>query len=156
MVYDSAADKMILFGGTVRADPTWYLNETWAYHYQLNPPSVPLNLNTAIVDGDVNLTWNPPSTDAGSVVTNYLIYRGTESGSLSLVDTLDIPVSSFTDDTVEKGETYYYAISAKNAIGEGSLSEEVTIKLPKPTPGFIVVLTASVLGLLVFFRKKKT
>jgi hypothetical protein len=154
MVYDYSADKMILFGGHVFGDLNIFLNETWAYHYQPNPPSAPLNFNATKVDGEVQLMWDLPATDAGSTITNYLIYRGTETDSLSFLTTLDV-VTEYIDTAVTEDTTYYYAISAQNAIGEGTLSTEIMIDLSKPAPGFLILLTSSVLGLLVLLRKKK-
>ena len=155
MVYDYSADKMVHFGGFVPAAPSYELNDTWAYHYQLNPPSAPLNFNGVFTDSKVSLTWNSPATDAGSAITNFLIYRGTETGSLTLLTTLGV-VSEYEDTSVEKDTKYYYAISAKNAIGEGTLSDEIIVEpKPKKSPGFMFLITASVFSLLVFYRKKR-
>ncbi len=155
LVYDYSADKMILFGGRILGAPTTYLNETWAYHYQLNPPSAPLNINISLEANGVKLTWVPPATDAGSSITNYLIYRGTESGSLSLLTTLGV-VSEYTDPSTPDN-SFFYAISAKNAIGEGPLSGEIDIVITTAsTPSFQVLIISCTLGLLVLHRKKKS
>src|SRR5215213_7952833 len=41
--------------------------------------------------------------------------------------------TTFTDSTAENGTTYYYVVSASNAIGEGALSNELSAT-PATTP----------------------
>ena len=63
----------------------------------------------------------PP--DGGSAITGYRIYRGTASGGETLLTTVG-NVTSCTDTAVANGTTYYYQVSAVNAVGEGSRSNE--------------------------------
>jgi Fibronectin type III domain len=72
----------------------------------------------------VHLTWTAPS-DGGSPITHYVVYRGTTSGSETLLTTLG-NVTSFNDTTVTNGTTYFYKVSAQNAVGEGAQSNEVS------------------------------
>ena len=69
----------------------------------------------------VNVSWSPPSNNGGSPITGYRIYRGTDTATMSLVTTLG-NVSSFKDTSTTRGTTYYYAVSAINAVGEGAMS----------------------------------
>lgn len=48
-------------------------------------PSAPQNLQATSGDAQVTLTWEAPSSDGGSPVTNYRIYRGTTSGSIAFL-----------------------------------------------------------------------
>jgi len=66
-------------------------------------------------------------TDNGSSITSYKIYRGTSSGNLSLLTTVSSSsLTSYFDNTGTIGATYYYKVSAVNAVGESSLSNEVS------------------------------
>ncbi len=85
-------------------------------------PSAPTDLDAESGNGTVTLTWNTPDGDGGSPITGYKVYRGTSEGSLALLATVGA-VTSYTDGTVTNGQTYYYKVSAVNAVGEGPLSD---------------------------------
>src|SRR5207253_2065039 len=80
-------------------------------------PGAPRDLGAVAGDATVALAWSPPSSDGGSAITNYKVYRGTISGQLSLLATLP-NVLSYTDSAVTNGQTYYYKVTAVNAVGE--------------------------------------
>jgi len=88
-------------------------------------PSAPRSLTATGGDGTILLSWSAPASSGGSAITNYWVYRGTASGSLSLDATLG-NVLTYTDTTVTNGVTYYYQMTAVNSIGEGPRSEEVS------------------------------
>ncbi|MCK4366376.1 MAG: fibronectin type III domain-containing protein, partial [Thermoplasmata archaeon] len=71
------------------------------------------------------LTWMPPSDSGGSPVTNFNIYRGVAPGGESLLVTVG-NVQQYLDIGLTNGVTYYYVVSAKNEVGEGTMSEEVS------------------------------
>jgi titin len=48
-------------------------------------PSAPENLTASARNAEVALAWNAPTNDGGSPITNYSLYRGTTSGSESLL-----------------------------------------------------------------------
>src|SRR5439155_897696 len=81
-------------------------------------PGAPRDLGAVAGDATVALAWSSPSSDGGSAITNYKVYRGTISGQLSLLATLP-NVLSYTDSAVTNGQTYYYKVTAVNAVGEG-------------------------------------
>src|SRR5262249_1986017 len=74
------------------------------------------------------LALNPPAAHGGSTVTGYKVYRGTSSGGETLLTTVG-SVTSWTDTNVTNGSTYYYKVSALNAIGEGARSNELSVKV---------------------------
>ena len=84
-------------------------------------PGAPTNLSATPGDGQVSLTWTAPSDDGGSAITNYEIYRGTTSGSESLLTTIGNQLD-YTDAAVSNGTTYYYKVAAVNVVGPGPLS----------------------------------
>ncbi len=88
-------------------------------------PSEPLNLQAIAGSTQVTLIWSLPTDDGGLPITNYTIYRGLSSGSETLLTTLG-NVLAHTDSGLINGQTYFYKVSAKNAIGEGQNSTEIS------------------------------
>src|SRR5205823_6474934 len=88
-------------------------------------PSPPRSLSAAAGDARVTLGWLAPSSDGGSPITNYKIYRGTSSSGKSLLTTVG-NVSAYTDTGVTNGVTYYYVVTAVNGIGESDPSGEAS------------------------------
>src|SRR5437773_1966076 len=99
-------------------------------------PSAPQNLQAVGGNGQVTLTWDPPSDDGGAPILLYTIYRGNYSGGVSFLITVPL-VTTYIDLTVSNGVTYYYQVSAPNAVGEGPLSNEAsaTPNPPATVPG---------------------
>src|SRR5204862_5230563 len=99
-------------------------------------PSAPQNRQAVGGNGQVTLTWDPPSDDGGAPILLYTIYRGNSSGGESFLITVPL-VTTYIDLTVSNGVTYYYQVSATNAVGEGPLSNEAsaTPNPPATVPG---------------------
>jgi fibronectin type 3 domain-containing protein len=104
-------------------------------------PSVPIvpstvqDLKAEAGDSYVLVTWAAPSYDGDSPITGYNVYRGTSSDTLSLLISLGTMLE-YNDTSVENGITYYYQVTAINAIGEGPIS--VTVNA---TPQAVIVPT---------------
>jgi fibronectin type 3 domain-containing protein len=92
----------------------------------LNLPSAPRGLSVTPSLGNIKLSWFPPLGDGGSLVTNYKIYRGTSPGGEIYLATVGT-VLTYDDPQVENGETYYYIITAVNAVGISPPSNEVGV-----------------------------
>jgi len=89
-------------------------------------PSAPQNLTAAPARGKgVQLTWSPPVSNGGSPITGYNIYRGTVAGGETLLTSVG-NVTSFKDTSTTRGQTYFYRVTAVNAVGEGSASNEAS------------------------------
>lgn len=102
-------------------------------------PLAPENLQASPGNQQVTLTWNAPY-DGGSPISNYRIYRGdTSGGEVFLTDVGDVLI--FTDTGLANGKTYYYRVSAVNALGEGPLSNEASAT-PATVPGPPLTLSA--------------
>ncbi|MDG6220588.1 MAG: fibronectin type III domain-containing protein, partial [Candidatus Thermoplasmatota archaeon] len=96
-------------------------------------PGAPRNLALTSGNAQVFLSWQAPSSDGGSAITGYRIYRGTTSGGTkNLVTT--VSGTSYTNTGLTNGQTYYYQVSATNNIGEGSRSAESNA-IPATVPG---------------------
>ncbi len=70
----------------------------------------------------VDVSWN--RFDSDSEVTGYTIYRGFSANTLSPLATAPGggPGGRYVDRTVNVGTVYFYAVSATNAVGEGTRS----------------------------------
>jgi fibronectin type 3 domain-containing protein len=107
----------------------------------VGPPSAPQNPQAVAGDSQIALSWEVPSLDGGSQITNYRIYRGTAPGGEAfLVEIVDM--LTHTDPGLANGQVYYYQISAVNALGEGNLSAEVSatpVTFPEPPKSLTVM-----------------
>ena len=85
-------------------------------------PGAP-NLTAATAKGKgIQLTWVAPSSN-GSAITAYKVYRGTSSGGETSLTTLGV-VTSYKDTSTTRGATYWYYVTAVNAVGESPDSNE--------------------------------
>src|SRR5205807_452840 len=78
----------------------------------------PRNLVAAASNGQIALSWTTPSTNGGSAITNYKIYRGTSSNTETFLAQTGNSTTSYTDTAVISGQTYYYKVTAVNSIRE--------------------------------------
>jgi hypothetical protein len=86
-------------------------------------PDPPANLEATPDDSVVQLSWDPPLDDGGRAITGYRVYRATAPGVGDFL--VDVAVPPFDDTSVVNAVTYYYSVSAVNAIGEGPPTPEV-------------------------------
>src|SRR2546427_409638 len=92
-------------------------------------PPAPQNLHASGGIGNVTLTWQAPSSNGGSAITGYKIYRSTSSGIETYLTTRG-NVTSYIDLGVTNGVTYFYKVSALNSIGESLQSNEASATAP--------------------------
>jgi fibronectin type 3 domain-containing protein len=85
-------------------------------------PSEPRDLVATAGNATVTLIWQAPEDDGGWAITSYNIYRTTVAGAETILATVG-NVLTYTDSSVTNGVTYYYRVSAVNAVGEGPLGE---------------------------------
>lgn len=75
----------------------------------------------------VSLTWEA----SASSVAGYNIYRGTNPGSYSKINSTLDANTAYTDSTVASGATYYYAATAVNSSGqESGYSAPIEVAIP--------------------------
>gem|GEM_PF-4205579 len=103
-------------------------------HFTIELPTVPgapTGLGAVPSDRSATISWIAPD-DGGSAITAYHIYRGNDEVDLTEVDSTGL--LQFTNTGLVNGNTYYYAVSAENSIGEGAMSDVVAVT-PVNVPG---------------------
>ncbi len=107
---------------------------------QASPPGAPTGLSASSGNGQATLSWTAPSSNGGQQITNYRVYRGTSSGSETLLTTGGCAnlavVLTCTDTGLTNGQAYFYKVTAVNPAGEGPQSNEssATPSSPSCTP----------------------
>jgi hypothetical protein len=78
----------------------------------------------------VNLSWNAST----STVTGYNVYRGNQTGGPYVaVNSSPEPGTSYVDNSVSTGQTYYYVVTAVDSSGTESVySNQVQAVIPSP------------------------
>ncbi len=89
--------------------------------------SAPLGLVASAADGSVALAWQMPTSDGGSGITSYNVYRGTSAGGEGATPiATNVALRTFTDSTVSNGTAYFYKVAAVNAVGPSPQSNEAS------------------------------
>jgi fibronectin type 3 domain-containing protein len=122
-------------------------------------PGKVLSLTATAKNTRVTLTWTAPDDDGGSPLTGYIVLRGKAADAMTEIGQVGLP-TSYLDEDVEAGKTYYYTVVAVNAVGQGDPADTVQVKVQKtetdedefPTllmVGIVIVLAAIVVGRFV-------
>ena len=76
----------------------------------------------------VDLSWQETST-----VSGYRVYRSNQSGSgYQLITSSPVSGTTFTDASVQSGQTYFYVVTAVASGAESAFSNETTAIIPIP------------------------
>lgn len=106
-------------------------------------PEVPSAPTLRVIPGNalVNVSWTIPD-NGGVPISGYKLWKSSNSSNETLYRTLGV-TTTFRDANVTNEATYYYEVTAVNAIGEGPRSNEAAAK-PTRTgvpPGAAIVFT---------------
>jgi hypothetical protein len=110
-------------------------------------PDAPTNLQAAGDDGEVDLSWDAPTDDGGSPITDYDIeYKATSSGSwLAFADGTSTAITA-TVTGLTNGISYDFRVSAANVNGDsvpsGTATATPTSGITAPDAPTIGVATA--------------
>ncbi|HEX4727956.1 MAG TPA: PKD domain-containing protein [Jatrophihabitans sp.] len=95
------------------------------------PPGAPTGLTATAGNGQASLSWTAPASNGGVSITSYRVYRGTSSGTETLLTSGGCSglgaVLSCSDTGLTNGQKYYYKVSAVNSLGEGPQSNEASV-----------------------------
>lgn len=92
----------------------------------------------------VILNWTPPTVTGSSPLTGFNIYRGTTMGGpYTRIAQVSATQTSYTDNNVTSGVTYYYVVTATNSTDESANSNEAKAVIPQ-APGPPGSVTATV------------
>ncbi|HKL20267.1 MAG TPA: putative Ig domain-containing protein, partial [Tichowtungia sp.] len=90
----------------------------------VGPPAAPANPNATAGNSSVTLDWED-NTEGD--LSGYSVYRSTTSGSYGTALASGVSSSDYVDSTAVNGTTYYYVITAEDAVGnESAQSAEVS------------------------------
>lgn len=84
-------------------------------------PPAPTNLIASAVNSQVSLTWT-----ASANADNYTVLRSATSGSGYVSVASGLTSTSYTDNQVENGTTYYYVVTASNLGGTSGYSNQAS------------------------------
>lgn len=99
-------------------------------------PSPPLNPSAYFPAAlQANVTWQPPFSNFGSVVTGYILERANDAGFTQNVTSWNLgTATSFNDITAVAGTTYFYRVSAVSADGTSDPSQTIQASALNPGP----------------------
>jgi predicted phage tail protein len=105
-------------------------------------PGAPLSPKVTLVsNGDVMVTWTPPSSSGVTAIDQYAVQWATSPGGLwSSIDSIGSP--GYTMSGLTLGTNYYLRVRAHNAAGWGPASTIVTA-VPRTVPGPVPACTAA-------------
>jgi len=91
-------------------------------------PTLTINLTASTSGHRVELSWNPPVATSNPI-SGYKVYRATGTGSFAKIASPTPP--SYTDTSVQSGNTYkYYITSLGSSGGESAPSNTFTATIP--------------------------
>ncbi|MDE1829113.1 MAG: fibronectin type III domain-containing protein, partial [Thaumarchaeota archaeon] len=91
-------------------------------------PSAPTGLTANTGNAQAVLSWIAPSSNGGSAISGYNVYRGTTSGGENTTPiATGIASTTYTDTGLTNGQVYYYVVKAVNSIGTSSSSNEANV-----------------------------
>ncbi|WP_221407730.1 fibronectin type III domain-containing protein [Thermoflexibacter ruber] len=104
-----------------------YSNEASATTLQPAPtaPTAPINLKaTSPIQGQIVLNWDDNANDE----TGFKIERSTTSGSgFAEIAQVTANVTTYTDNNLQIGSTFFYRVRAYNAVGNSAYSNEASV-----------------------------
>lgn len=101
-------------------------------------PSSPRSLQAIAGNAAIDLTWQAPSSDCGSPISGYKLYRGTFPGHEVFFKQVG-NVLTYLDTGLTNDVNYYYQVTALNSVGESQRSTEVSAKPMSTLPPILSI-----------------
>ena len=100
----------------------------------LTPPPVPTGVTTVTMDQKVLVEWNAVVMDPSyDDLAGYKVYRCLDDEHFGLIATVESNITSYLDEGLDNGTTYYYAVSSFDFDGNLSdLSTDNAFDTPRP------------------------
>ena len=93
-------------------------------------PTAPVGLTAIANTSQVSLNWSVPTSNGGSSIIDYNIYRSTsETGNYSLIASHS--GLTYNDTELTNGQTYWYKVSAVNGLGQGANCSAAFASVPQ-------------------------
>ena len=110
----------------------------------LDKPGTPESFKVvSITEQTVDLRWQPPSDDGGSLISNYVLERRDPGRSIwhkdSVAEECDLVAIGLTE-----GQKYSFRVAAQNSVGVGDFTELLKPVVPKSQYGEIFYLFLSI------------
>ncbi|UUZ85871.1 fibronectin type III domain-containing protein [Paenibacillus sp. P26] len=106
------------------------------------PPGIPSGLTATGGNTKVDLNWT-----AVSGATSYNVKRSTTAGGPYTPIATNVTGTTYTDTAVINGTTYYYIVTAVNAVGESANSNEASATPAAPVTNRALLVITLVNGL---------
>lgn len=95
-------------------------------------PDIPTSLTLVTrSDSKLEIKWTTPEDRGGIKLTGFNIYMATAHGEFSKVgsapSTTNPTITYHTETTLTPGETYRFKVSAVNFVGEGEISDSISV-----------------------------
>jgi fibronectin type 3 domain-containing protein len=104
---------------------------------QATAPSAPTGLAASAGNATVTLSWTAPNPN-GSPITGYNVYRSTTPGGEGTTPlATGVTTTSYIDNAVTNGTTYYYTVAAVNAIATSAQSGEASATPKVPSAAYV-------------------
>jgi len=102
-------------------------------------PSAPASLVATAPNsaGVITLSWSAPTSDGGSPLSGYTILVNRDGKTWNVLSSVAPSTLSFVTSQPIKGQTWIYAVSARNAAGASLNSNSVTISTATSVPGAV-------------------
>jgi fibronectin type 3 domain-containing protein len=105
-------------------------------------PGAPTGLTPKPGNSQVTLSWTAPVSDGGSEVSSYNVFEGTTADLSGSAPVTNVTGTTVTLPSLINGTTYFFAVAAVNAAGQGPLSIEMQA-VPMTVPEAPTGLTAT-------------
>ena len=129
-------------------------------------PSAPQGLTATATSNGVRLTWTAPTSNGGSSILSYSIYRSYAGSAYALIGSVPAGTLSYVDSNGTMGYAYSYYVVAVNSAGPGTQPTAQSAIYGNGAPvtydntllyaGIILIIVVILLGAWWYMRSRRT